>query len=826
MIDDYIFFEISNLKSQISNQIVMFKNWLKIAFINYKKNWLSTIINVFGLSLGLCIFLLVFINWQDEKSYEQWVPNKENIYLVENSGKMFGTMSVSSFPELSVTTQKYDEIEDYTLLNDWGKIKISSEGKSVYVKSGMSVSSIFSFLAIEKIAGDLSHALDNENQIALSEQTAKQLFGDEYLKSLGKSIKKDDDGKVFTVSAIYKMPAEKTVFHPEFLIRMPGLKEANQWTNYSYTGFFRLKPGTDPKIVEDKITKDMLREDAITAKKWGYEADSSLKVILTRIDKMRLDAAGFGVEKGDKKSILIMLGLSVLILILSAINLVNLKTAQAAQRAKEVGVRKALGSSKGKLVFQFWLETFFICLVAYFIAFCMIELLLPKFNTFLNKEIKLDDYRIFLLSGLFLFVFSLFAGILPALYLSNFKPINTLKGNFSRSKSGVWLRNSILTIQLIISSFFIICSIIIHSQVKHMMNKELGFKGDQVLSVQFKKQNRQEKDFNLKKYLRTKDELKRIAGVVDVTGSISEIGMGVRNSSTTKYAADTTKMLENVMIGAIDENYFKFYQMEMASGRDLDWKKASDTINGSVINEAFAKKMGWNEQQALGKELKTGWEGNKNYKIIGVVKDFYINGVNEPVTPAVFFNYNRNWAKNQMYGVQIKLSKNDIDGTITRIRDFWMKEVDEGYPFDYSFVDKNFQRTFQKFENQKTLFSVLNIVVLAVALLGLISLSSLLIEQKLKDVAIKKTLGADEKTIVWDLTKKFLIITVVAVILSFPLGYYAMNEWLKDFAYRIDMPWFPYVLSLIILLLLTFAVVSIKAIKATKLNLVKFLKYE
>ncbi|SKC06016.1 putative ABC transport system permease protein [Soonwooa buanensis] len=804
----------------------MFKNWLKIAFINYKKNWLSTIINVFGLSLGLCIFLLVFINWQDEKSYEQWVPNKENIYLVENSGKVFGTMSVSSFPELSVTTQKYDEIEDYTLLNNWGKMKISSEGKSVYVSSGMSVSSIFSFLAIEKIAGDLSHALDNENQIALSEQTAKQLFGDEYLKSLGKSIKKDDDGKVFTVSAIYKMPAEKTVFKPEFMIRMPGLKEANQWTNYSYTGFFRLKPGTDPKIVEDKITKDMLREDAITAKKWGYEADNSLKVILTRIDKMRLDAAGFGIEKGDKKSILIMLGLSVLILVLSAINLVNLKTAQAAQRAKEVGVRKALGTSKGKLVFQFWLETFVICLVAYFVAFCMIELLLPKFNTFLNKEIKLDDFRIFLLSGLFLFVFSLFAGVLPALYLSNFKPINTLKGNFARSKSGVWLRNSILTIQLIISSFFIICSVIIHSQVKHMMNKELGFKGDQVLSVQFKKQNRQEKDFNLKKYLRTKDELKRIAGVVDVTGSMSEIGIGMRNTSITKYAADTTKMLENVMVGGIDENYFNFYKIKMASGRDLDWKKASDTINGAVVNEIFAKKMGWNDQQALGKELKTGWEENKNYKIIGVVKDFYINGVSQPVTPAVFFNYNRNWAKNQMDGVQIKLSKNDIDGTITRIRDFWMKEVDEGYPFDYSFVDKNFQKTFQKFENQKILFSVLNIVVLAVALLGLFSLSSLLIEQKLKDVAIKKTLGADEKTIVWDLTKKFLIITVVAVILSFPLGYYAMNEWLKDFAYRIDMPWFPYVLSLILLLLLTFAVVSIKAIKATKLNLVKFLKYE
>lgn len=805
----------------------MLKNWLKIAFINYRKNWLSTIINILGLSVGLCVFLLIYIHWQDEKSYEQWVPNNENIYFVENKSSAFGVMSSSSYPEIFVSKEKFSEIEDATIYNDWGKEKLSFGGNSAYVAGSVSVDSFFRLFPYQKVSGNFQGALSDDGKVALSEKTARLLFGDDYLNAIGKSIKNDSKGTEYVVTAIYKLPESNTVFQPDFIYKNPYLEQSkDQWTSFSYNGFFKLKPGTDVKALEDKLSKQMQLQDEISAKKWGYTVDKKNLplVYLTPISKMKLDAKSEGINKGDKKSILSLLALSALILLLSGINLINLKTAQASQRAKEVGVRKVMGSSKLKLVLQFLLETFLICLVAYFIAFAMVELFLPSYNKFLNKEIKLNNLNLFFYTGLLLLIFSLISGLIPALYLSNFKPINTLKGNFARSRQGVWLRNSILTLQLIISSFFIICSLIIHTQVSFMMNKDLGFKGNQAIQINFKKTN-WENNFNVKKYRQLKNELSKISGVIDVTGSVNSIGRGSANASVAKKSTDTTKTVQT-MLGGIDENFLRFYDVKFLSGRDLDWKKASDTISGAVVNETFAGKLGYNPKTALDKEFFTGWDGKKKYKILGVVKDINYAGVEQQVMPIVYFNYDRNWVKNNMNNIQIKLSGDDINGTLERIKEFWLTKAEPGYPYEYQFVDKQFAKTFEKFQKQQTLFTILNIVVLVIALLGLFALSSLLIEQKLKDVAIKKTLGADERTIVWDLTKRFLLICVVAVLISMPFGYYAMNEWLKDFAYRIDMPVWPYVLSLILLLILTFVVVSFKAYRATKINLVKYLKYE
>lgn len=812
----------------------MIKNWLKIAFFNYRKNWLSTIINILGLSVGLCVFLLIYIHWQDEKSYEQHNLNKDNIYLVENKSGDLGTMVVSSYPELSVSKEKFSDIEDYTIANIWAgyKVRLMAGGKSAFVTSCRASDSVFDFFPFERVAGSFKNAISDKSKIALSEETAKSLFGDEYKSCVGKTVSLDEsNSKPFVITAVYKNPEANSVFKAGFIMRNQGLEgngNANtQWTNFSYVGYFKLKQGTDVKNLEKKLSVLMAEQDRIATEGWGekYDATKKAEVFLTPVSKMKLDAKSEGVSKGDKKSIMILLSLSALILLLSGINLINLKTAQASQRAKEVGVRKVVGSTKSKLVLQFLLETFMICLVAYILAFAMVEFMLPGYNKFLNKEIRLNDPKLFAYTGLLLILFSLISGLIPALYLSNFKPINTLKGNFARSKSGVWLRNSILTLQLIISSFFIICSLIIHLQVNYMTNKDLGFNGDQVIHIQFKKTDWQN-DFNSKKYVRLKNEVSKIAGVDDITGSVNTIGWGMSNTSSVKNALDTTKYVPNVLVGAIEYNYFKFYKMRFASGRDLDLRFASDTISGTIANEAFIRKMGWNKDQAIGKEVYPGWEDKKKYKILGVVKDFYINGVDKPVEPMLFFNYDRNWAKNNMANLQIKLSKDDINGTLERLKEFWTTEAEPGYPYEYQFIDKQFAKTFEKFKKQQTLFSILNIVVLVIALLGLFALSSLLIEQKLKDVAIKKTLGADEKTIVWDLTKRFLLICVIAVTISFPFGYYAMNEWLKDFAYRIDMPVWPYVLSMILLLILTFVVVSFKAYRATKINLVKYLKYE
>ncbi|GGG56080.1 ABC transporter permease [Epilithonimonas arachidiradicis] len=811
----------------------MLKNWLKIAFINYRKNWLSTIINILGLSVGLCVFLLIFIHWQDEKSYEQHNPNKDKIYFIENGNASFGIMPSSSYPELTVSKEKFSEIEDYAIANSWShyKTRLIAGKNSAYTSSCRASGSYFDFFPFERIAGSFKNAISDDNKMALSVETAKSLFGDEYQNCIGKTVKIDDSqNKEYVITAVYKNPAENSVFKPGFIMKHPDIGKQNnsQWTNYSYIGYFKIKPGTDIQNLEKKLSDQQAAQERILSEKWGekYDEKNSAKVYLTPISKMKLEAKSEGVQKGDKKSIIILLSLSALILLLSGINLINLKTAQASQRAKEVGVRKVVGSTKSKLVLQFLLETFMICFVAYIVAFAMVELLLPTYNKFLNKEIKLNDPNLFIYTGLLLIVFSLISGLIPALYLANFKPINTLKGNFARSRHGIWLRNSILTLQLIISSFFIICSLVIHTQVNYMMNKDLGFKGDQVINIQFKKTDWQN-DYNSKKYIRLKNEVSKIAGVEDITGSINSIGMGFSNASVVRSALDTLKSVENVIVGAIDYNYFKFYKIKFASGRDMDLRFASDTISGAIANETFIKKMGWNQNQALGKELITGWEEKgHNYKIIGVVKDFYMTGMDKPIEPMVFFNYDRNWAKNNMGNLQIKISGNDINGTLERIKEFWTTKAEPGYPYDFEFVDKQFAKTYEKFQKQQTLFTTLNIVVLVIALLGLFALSSLLIEQKLKDVAIKKTLGADEKTIVWDLTKRFLLICVIAVLISMPFGYYAMNEWLKDFAYRIDMPVWPYVLSLLLLLILTFVVVSFKAYRATKINLVKYLKYE
>ena len=413
---------------------------------------------------------------------------------------------------------------------------------------------------------------------------------------------------------------------------------------------------------------------------------------------------------------------------------------------------------------------------------------------------------------------TLISGIIPAIYLSNFKAIETLKGNFSRSKHGIWLRNGILSIQLVISSFFIIGGLIVHSQVKYMMNKDLGYDGKQVYQINFNEYGQKP----WLKYERLKAEMSKISGVESI--SYSEVPPGTYNfSSSNMDYMDTSIQAQH---GSMDYDYLQFIGVKLLKRRWLNPKLASDTINTVLVNKAFVRKFGWTNDQAIKREIKPGFD-YKPYKIVGIVKDFNIRSLKSEVEPIIFFHYRETeWKRFNMNNIQFKIKADDIDGTVNRLKDYWTSKVEQGYPFNGYFINKQFAKSFEKYQKQQTLFTILNAMVLMVALLGLFALSSLMIEQKLKDVAIRKTLGASESTLVFGLTKQFLWITAMAVFVSIPISFYLMNEWLKDFAYRIDMPVFPYLFSLVILLILTFAVVSIKAYRATKVNLVKYLKYE
>lgn len=324
----------------------MLQNWLKIAFTNYRKNWLVSLINLLGLTIGFSIFLLVYLNWQDEKSYENWVPGKENIYFVENGNSVFGKMGVSSYPELYVSKEKFSEIEDYTIANIWGvRARLIYKNQSAYTTSAWAVDSYFEFFPYEKVAGSFKNAISDEGKIALSEETAKTLFGSAYKDCIGKIIKTDNDDKSYVITVVYRLPSSNSVFKPGSIIKQRGLEEAkNTWTSYSYMGFFKVKPGTDIENLEKKLTVQLANAEKIDTEKWGekYNDKDKTEVSLVPLSKMKLDAESDGIKKADKKSMMILLSLSVLILILSGINLINLKTAQASQRAKEVGVRKAI----------------------------------------------------------------------------------------------------------------------------------------------------------------------------------------------------------------------------------------------------------------------------------------------------------------------------------------------------------------------------------------------------------------------------------------------------------------------------------------------------
>lgn len=804
----------------------MLTNWLKIAFINYKKNGLSTLINLFGLTIGLTGFMLILMHWNDEESYEKWNPKKDQIYLFQTYHKKEQSYGVNiSYPMAFTALKTIPEIQDFVLFSqpDAG-YKMTTKYTTVFQERGfMTSENFFNFFPFTIISGSAKDALKTETSIAISKQTAKKLFGT--TNAAGESVKFEN--KNYIVTAVYELPEGNSQIKPEFVITAAKqLKnDKENWGTYNFGCLFMLKKGADPVVVQEKFKRDILQLRAeIGAKESGMQVQQYMDLygpddlLLTPLAGIKLHAKLSWFGMGDFKTIMILFTLSVLIVILSAINFINLKTAEASQRAKEVGVRKAIGGTRFSLMMQFFLETFMICLLSYLLALALTELLLPSFNKFFDKEIKLNDWHIYAYSLGMVLIVTLLSGLIPAFYLSSFKAIETLKGNFARSKHGVWLRNGILTLQLVISSFFIIGGLIVHSQVKYMMNKDLGFNGKQIMMITFSENDPKP----WLKYERLKTELSKMEGVEAV--SYCEAATASARSSISNM--DYQQQSINAQNAAMDYNYLQFMGVKLFKGRWLDPTLASDTINNALVNEAFVRKFGWTDEQAFQRSFQPGFD-NKKYKIVGIVKDFNIKSLKYKVGPMIFFHYKEtDWIRFNVYNIQVKLKPNDIEGTVNRIKKFWGTKAEPGYPFNYYFINQKFAKTFEEYQKQQTLFTILNAMVLMVALLGLFALSSLMIEQKLKDVAIRKTLGASDRTLVFGLARQFLWIAFVAVLISIPICYYLMNEWLKDFAYRIEMPVWPFIVSFCVLLILTFAVVSIKAYKATQVNLVKYLKYE
>ncbi|PKB18745.1 ABC transporter permease [Flavobacterium sp. 5] len=809
----------------------MIKNWTTIFLYHIKNNKLFTTLNILGLSIGIAGLVFAILYWNDEQSYNDWNPEKDTTFqvLVDiGEGRVWTNAPVTFDPFLKDDSN----IKKMMYCENWYASPLYKyNGKKIIIEKLFNAqNNFFDFFPFEFLQGNPKTVLQNENSIAMKQETATLFFGTE--NPIGKQIQYEN--QILTVTAVYKIPGNSAIAPDAVVNNMKKKIDENKehWGHFNCGWYIKLKDPSKANELSKKLNSIYYQNKTIKdAKAEGIspkEFESKygkFKFLLEPLTISRLHTIGQGSPegKGNYQFLLIMAGLSILILLLSIVNYINLATANAIRRAKEVGVRKIVGASKAEIIKQFLFETIITVLISILLALVIVELSLPYYNEFLDKDLIIYGNQFYLQIILIFIITVVFAGVFPAIYVSNFETLKVLKGNFGRNKSGVWLRNGMLILQFSIASFFIIGSYIVYEQVRYLSNKNLGFSGSQVLEIfYFKTQtllnakNSEQQIFD--RYTTTKNEISKIKGVEQVATGAFRFGGGNDSSSGFSYNGINIQG-QNI---AVDFGMLEMMKIEMAQGRYLDPKIASDTINSMMVNEAALKIM--NEKNPIGKIVD--WNENK-LKIIGIVKDFSLYSPQGKVPPMVFFHFKTvPWMIGNMNHIYVKLKAENTEQTIADIEKLWTKSVDSDYPFQYNFIDKSYQRTYKTYVKQKNLFSLLNVIVILIALFGLFALASYSIERRMKEIAIRKTLGAETNVLLKELSKQYIIFGIIGFMIALFPVYYLLNKWLDNFSYRIDISIYPFLIGFAALLFLTLLVVLSRAYQATRVDVLHYLKYE
>lgn len=804
----------------------MLQTWIKLFFRNSKKNWLNLVVNISGLTLGFAGLLIVLLYFNDELSYNDWNPNKNEIYRVANTSRSNGIWFTSTCAEAILFKSDIPEVEETVLISPFYRSRVLIDGETkVYTeKMTQTEPNFFDFFPFKIIDGSTAKFAENRKHIALSKTLATKFYGKR--SPIGEMVK--IDGKDLIIACVYEVPGNSH-YESELLMQFPTPFELH-WGNFQNELFCKLSKGANidevrqkmNNVIIDKNVKPQLAENNMTLEE-VREKFGIMEVLLEQLSTIRLhhkaNHAGPG-GKGNYQLLLVLLGLSILLIVISCVNFINLSTASASQRAKEVGVKKTLGLSKNQLILQYVFEILLQGLLALLFGLILVEFLLPYFNQFMDTNITLLNGEILLkLIGIAI-VTSIVIGSIPALYLANFETIEVLKGNFSRSKKGIIARNIMLGLQFLISGFFLIGVLVIYNQMAYMINKDLGFTKEQTLVVNVYNIGDEYKKYELLKSTMTNHE-----NIAEISTSMFVPGDGNVNGTSIRYEDESFNSSSNT----VDYNYIDFAEITVLKGRTFSDAFASDTVSNILINETTAKRLGiYNDP--IGKKVRIGWqpdEDERQLEVIGMIKDYHFDGFDVKIDPMFLIHWKtfpmtKRWVNN----IQFKVKTGDISQTIADISTFWKENIDDKYPFSYKFLDQRFAETYEKYEKQQAMFLILSTIVIIISLLGLFALATLTIQQRLKEVAIRKTLGASVKEIIFQLVKSFLKITLIAVVVLLPVSYYLMQGWLDNFVYRIDMPVWPYIVTPIVLLLLVFVVVGVKALNATKIDLIKYLKFE
>ena len=784
----------------------MLRNHFKVAWRNLMKYKFISFINLFGLTIGLTCCLLILTYILNELSYDKYNKNADQVYRVtrifyDGNGKEMLNLSTVAPPFGYYLPTDFPEIQKQTRLLNNGTTPLRYKDKLINEKDVyFADENLFDVFTVNVLKGNPKTALNEPYSVMLTEETAKKYFGDE--DPVNKVLRANNQFDV-KVTGVYKAFPSNAHIHPNILVSFNTLKdtavygEENLRTNWGNNSFF-----TYIKLPKNYNIESMkARFPAFLDKHMAGQYGATQPSKATRLDLQKLtdihlySHTDYEAEpNGDIKRVYIFSAIALFILLIACINYMNLSTARSALRAKEIGIRKVVGARKKELITQFLSESILITWSAILIAFILLYITLPWLNKVSDQNLSLSilmKWQVLLPLFLSPFIIGFISGIYPALFMSSFQPVKTLKGLFKIGGSSISFRKVLVVTQFAISIILIITTVIVFQQLRYMQNASLGYNKDHIITMAY---NNQLND----QYEAFRNTLLQNPNIKDVglssripTGRLLD-GMGAQapgNDSMVPVKAD-------IRFLATDYDFIPTYGIQMAAGRNFSRSYGTDTSN-FIINESTVKAVGWKSpEQAVGKDFKYGqFTGH----IIGVVKDFHFESLHQAITPLVFVlpPANQGFYNN----ISIKISGQNISSALETIKNTWQKFLPD-LPYQYSFFDENFAKLYDSEAKQETIFTTFACIAIFIACLGLFGLSAFAISQRVKEIGVRKVLGANTGTIVTLLSKEFLKLVLIAAIIAFPIAWYAMNSWLNDFAYRINIEWWVFVIARICSLLL------------------------
>ena len=801
----------------------MLKNYLITALRNLWKHKFYSAINILGLAIGITSFLFIWIYIQDELSYDKFHSKAERMYRVWISGKLGGQQfkgAVTCPPLAATIVDEFPEVEAATRLYSLDHEVIRYKD-IIYTENNVffADSNFFHVFDFNLLKGNPETALKEPNTLVITESTAKKYFGNK--DALGKMVEVGDYRASYKVTGIVADPPSNSHFSFDILYAMSvfDFAKSNQWINNSFYTYLVLKEGSSMQALEEKlpsmvdkyvgpqmeqfmgVTLDELRKKGDV---YGYFLQPMLDIHL----KSDLDAEI--APQSDQKYIIILTAIALFIILIAAINFMNLSTARSSNRAKEVGIRKTAGSYKTQIIGQFLIESIVLSFFALILALFFASILVRPFNTIAMKDFHVDFFlepANILLFVTVTLIIGLLAGSYPAFYLSAFKPIEVLTGAKRSGLKNASFRNVLVVFQFAISSGLLISTGLIFSQIQYIQNKDLGFDKENVVVIG----NGNRIGKNIINY---KNAILNESGVINAAVS-TIVPPGIDNNTVFRPEGSESDHL--LCTYGADYDHINTLNIKIREGRNFSRDFSSDS-SAVLINEAAARELNW-ENNAINQNLIYMGQGEEPYKVIGVMEDFNFETLKNEIRPLVII------LRNTGRYITVRINSENIPQNIKMLEKKW-KEVSPGEPFEYTFLDQDFNDLFKNEQRLSKIYTIFTGLSIFVACLGLFGLTAYTAEQRTKEIGIRKVMGASVTNILTLLSRDFTKLIIISFIIAVPAAYYVIDQWLSNFAYRINIQVWAFIIPLASIMLFALLIINMQVMKAALTKPVNSLKYE